>query len=153
MIIDTSAIMAILFGESEAMHYEQTIAATWPRRMSAVALLEATMVIEGRGGTAAGRQLDMFLDKAEIELVPVTPEHVEVARRAAAVRQGQSSGGVELRRLSRLRAREGHRRAAAVQGGRLHPHRRRTGVTPGVNPATRRGDGSPARPRTRAPRP
>ena len=82
MIIDTSAIMAILFGESEAMHYEQTIATTWPRRVSAVALLEATMVIEGRGGTAAGRQLDMFLDKAEIELVPVTPEHVEVARRA-----------------------------------------------------------------------
>lgn len=82
MIIDTSAIMAILFGESEAMHYEQAIATTWPRRMSAVALLEATMVVEGRGGTAAGRQLDVFLDKAEIELVPVTPEHVEVARRA-----------------------------------------------------------------------
>lgn len=82
MIIDTSAIMAILFGESEATHYEQTIAATWPRRMSAVALLEATMVVEGKGGTAAGCQLDMFLDKAEIELVPVTPEHVEAARRA-----------------------------------------------------------------------
>ena len=82
MIIDTSAIMAILFGESDATHYEQAISAAWPRRMSAVALLEATMVVEGKGGAAAGRQLDMLLDKAEIELAPVTPVHVEAARRA-----------------------------------------------------------------------
>ena len=77
-----SAIMAILFGESDATHYEHAISAAWPRRMSAVALLDATMVVEGKGGTAAGRQLDMFLEKAEIELAPVTPEHVEAARRA-----------------------------------------------------------------------
>ncbi len=82
MIIDTSAIMAILFGESDAAHYAQAISAAWPRRMSAVALLEATMVVEGKGGTGAGRELDLFLDKAEIELTPVTPEHVEAARRA-----------------------------------------------------------------------
>ncbi len=82
MIIDTSAIMAILFDEPEAAHYEQAISAAWPRRMSAVALLEAAMVVEGKGGNAAGRQLDTFLDKAEIELMPVTLEHVEAARRA-----------------------------------------------------------------------
>ena len=62
--------MAILFGESDAAHYAQAISATWPRHMSAVALLEATMV-EG-----------MFLYKAEIELAPVTPGHVAAARRA-----------------------------------------------------------------------
>ena len=62
MIIDTSAIMAILFGEPEATHYEQTIATAWPRRMSAVALLEATMVVEGKGRAAAGRQLDPHTD-------------------------------------------------------------------------------------------
>ena len=82
MIIDTSAIMAILLGESDATHYERAISAAWPRRMSAVALLEAIMVVEGRAGAAAGRQLDMFLQEAEIELAPVTPEHVEAARRA-----------------------------------------------------------------------
>ena len=82
MIIDTSAIMAILFGESDATRYEQAISAAWPRRMSAVALLEATMVVEGKGGAEAGRQLDMFLDKAEIELAPVTPAQVEAARHA-----------------------------------------------------------------------
>ena len=44
MIIDTSAILAILLGEADAAHYEDAIAAAWPRRMSAVALLEAAMV-------------------------------------------------------------------------------------------------------------
>jgi ribonuclease VapC len=82
VIIDTSAIMAILFDEADAAHYEQAISAAWPRRMSAVALLEAAMVVEGKGGTAAGRQLDAFLEKASIELTPVTLEHVEAARRA-----------------------------------------------------------------------
>ncbi len=82
MIIDTSAIMAILFDESDAAHYAQTISTAWPRRMSVVALLEAAMVVEGKGGTAAGRQLDAFLDEAAIELMPVTLEHVEAARRA-----------------------------------------------------------------------
>lgn len=82
MIIDTSAILAVLFGEPDAGRYEQAIASAWPRRMSAVALLEATIVVESRGGTAAGHQLDRFLEKAEVELVPVTPEHARAARRA-----------------------------------------------------------------------
>ncbi|MYK87293.1 MAG: type II toxin-antitoxin system VapC family toxin, partial [Acidobacteria bacterium] len=37
-------------------------------------VLEATMVVEGRAGAEAGRQLDVFLQEAEIELSPVTPE-------------------------------------------------------------------------------
>lgn len=82
MIIDTSAILTVLFGEPDAGRYEQAIASAWPRRMSAVALLEATIVVESRGGTAAGHQLDRFLEKAEVELVPVTPEHARAARRA-----------------------------------------------------------------------
>ena len=82
MIIDTSAILAILLAESDAARYEQAISKAWPRRMSAVALLEATMVIEGRGGPVAGDDLDRLLQAAEIELVPVTLEHAEAARRA-----------------------------------------------------------------------
>ena len=82
MIIDTSAIMAILFDEPDAARYETAIAAAWPRRMSAVALFEASMVVEGKGGIAAGHQLDAFVKKANIELMPVTTEQVEAARRA-----------------------------------------------------------------------
>lgn len=82
MIIDTSAILAILLGEPDAEHYEGAIAAAWPRRMSAVALLEAAMVAEARGGVAAGHELDVLLERAEIALVPVTSEHASAARRA-----------------------------------------------------------------------
>jgi len=46
----------------------------WPRRMSVTALLEAAMVVESRGGTAAGHELDLLLEAASIELVPVTTE-------------------------------------------------------------------------------
>ena len=42
----------------------------WPRRMSVAALLEAAMVVESRGGTAAGNELDLLLEAASIELVP-----------------------------------------------------------------------------------
>ena len=82
MIIDTSAIVAVLFAESDAARYERAIATAWPRRMSVVALLEAAMVVESRGGPAAGQDLDLFLQEAEIELVPVTPEQTAVARLA-----------------------------------------------------------------------
>ena len=82
MIIDTSAVVAILLAESDAARYERAISLAWPRRMSAVALLETTMVIEGRNGPDAGDDLDLFLQEADIELEPVTLEQVEAARRA-----------------------------------------------------------------------
>ena len=82
MIIDTSAILAILLRESDSERYEQAIADSWPRRMTAVALLEATMVVEARGGIGAGNDMDAFLKRAQVELVPVTAEHVQAARHA-----------------------------------------------------------------------
>ena len=82
MIIDTSAVLAILFREADARRYEDAIAKAWPRRMAVVALLEAAMVIESRGGSAAGHELDVLLEKAQVELVPLTLEHANAARHA-----------------------------------------------------------------------
>ena len=82
MIIDTSALLAILLGEPDAGRYEDAIAGAWPRRMSAIALLEAAMVVESRGGAKAGHELDVLLEKAAVELVPVTSEHANAARHA-----------------------------------------------------------------------
>ena len=82
MIVDTSAVVAILLAEPDAARYERAISMAWPRRMSVVALLETTMVIEGRSGPDAGDDLDLFLQEADIELEPVTLEQVEAARRA-----------------------------------------------------------------------
>ena len=82
MIIDTSAVLAVLLGEPDAEHYEKTIASALPRRMSVVGLLEAAIVLESRGGTAAADELDLFLQTAEIELAGVTAEQAQAARRA-----------------------------------------------------------------------
>ena len=82
MIIDSSAILAILFEEADAERFKEAIADAWPRRMSVVALLEATMVVEGRGGAEAGNDLDAFLERTRVELVPVTAEQAAAARGA-----------------------------------------------------------------------
>ena len=82
MIVDTSAVLAILFHEPDAAHFARAIALASSRRMSVAALLETTIVLESRSGAAAGYELDAFLQEAKIELEPVTPEHAQAARRA-----------------------------------------------------------------------
>ena len=82
MIIDTSAILAILLREPEAEHFERAISAASSRRISAATLLEATIVLESRFGPAAGHELDAFLRRAQIELEQVTPEQAQTARQA-----------------------------------------------------------------------
>ena len=82
MIVDSSAVLAVLYREPDSGHYETAIATAPNCRMSVANVLETAIVVEGRGGAAAGHELDVFLESAAIELVPVTAEHVEAARRA-----------------------------------------------------------------------
>ena len=82
MIVDTSAVLAILFHESDAERYARAITMASPRRMSVATLLETTIVLESRSAAAAGHELDAFLEEAAIELEPVTPAHAQAARRA-----------------------------------------------------------------------
>ena len=80
MIVDSSAVLAILFGEPDARRHAATIMAAYPCRMSVANVLEASIVVEHRGGEHAAHNLDALLERAEIELVPVTVEHLEAAR-------------------------------------------------------------------------
>ena len=82
MIVDTSAVLAILLQEADARRYAEAIRTASRSRMSVANVLEASIVVESRGGAAAGRELDIFLNRAEMELVPVTIEHVDSARHA-----------------------------------------------------------------------
>ena len=82
MIIDTSAVLAILFQEPDAERYARTISTASSRRMSAATLLEITIVLEKRSGPSAGYELDTFLEESDITLEPVTPEQGQAARRA-----------------------------------------------------------------------
>lgn len=82
MVIDTSALVAIALNEPEATAFEQCIVADSQRLISAATLLEVAMVLETRLGEAAGRELDLWLLKAGIDIVAVDPDQIEVARRA-----------------------------------------------------------------------
>ena len=82
MIVDTSAVITILFGESGSESYERAIAEAANCRMSVVSYLEAAMVLESRSGAAAGHELDAFVEEAEIDLAEVTFEQAQGARRA-----------------------------------------------------------------------
>ncbi len=80
MVLDTSAILAILFDEPERRHFGELIEADGTRLISAATFLEAALVIETRRGEAAGRELDLFMHRAQISVVPVDAEQAEVAR-------------------------------------------------------------------------
>ena len=82
MIVDSSAVLAVLLHETDARRYAGAIMTATPCRMSVVNALEASIVVESRGGAAAGHELDVFLEHAGVELAPVTVEHMEAARRA-----------------------------------------------------------------------
>ena len=81
MILDSSALLAVLYRESDADQYEELIA-TSECRLSIANALEVAIVVEGRGGMEAGQELDAFIESTGIELVPVTAEHFFAARRA-----------------------------------------------------------------------
>jgi ribonuclease VapC len=82
VIVDTSAIVAILRREPEGTaFFDRVLEASRPA-MSAAALVETAMVIEGRGGRQAGADLDNFLARAEIEIVAVTADTARSAREA-----------------------------------------------------------------------
>lgn len=81
MVIDTSAIVAIALDEPEAAEFETRIAGDTVRLISAATVLEAAMVIETRLGEAAGRELDLWLLKAGVDIIPVDAEQLDAARR------------------------------------------------------------------------
>ncbi|MFO7482947.1 type II toxin-antitoxin system VapC family toxin [Oceanibaculum nanhaiense] len=83
MVIDTSALVAILSDEPERRAFNEAIAADPVRLVSAGTLVETGIVLEARYGEIAGRELDLFLHRAGCEIVPVDAEQAELARRAA----------------------------------------------------------------------
>lgn len=82
MIIDTSAILAILFAEDDAARYADAIAAAPLRLMSAANYLEAGIIVDNQTNATAGRQLDALITKASIQVEPVTREQADLARQA-----------------------------------------------------------------------
>jgi ribonuclease VapC len=82
MVIDTSALVAILLREPERRTFIEAIEAADARLMSVATFVEISIVIEARHGAEGLRDLDHFIGRAGIELVPVDAEHGTVARGA-----------------------------------------------------------------------
>lgn len=82
MVVDTSAVLALLLDEPEAETFRVAIEDDETRLVSAATLLETALVIEARKGEAGGRELDLLVHKAAIAVVPLDEEQVAEARRA-----------------------------------------------------------------------
>ena len=82
MVIDTSALIAILQDEPERRAFNEAIEAAERRAMSVASFVEASMVLEAQYGQEGVRDLDLFIAKAGIELVAVDADQAHVARTA-----------------------------------------------------------------------
>lgn len=82
MVIDTSALIAILFGEPEALSFTRTIADESRKLISVFNALESGIVVEARKGEAGGRELDLLIHRARIEIVAMNADQAELARAA-----------------------------------------------------------------------
>ncbi|HSF20280.1 MAG TPA: type II toxin-antitoxin system VapC family toxin [Vicinamibacteria bacterium] len=82
MVLDTSALLALLLDEPEAEDFRAAVEDDPTRLVSAATLLETAIVIEARKGDAGGRELDLLIRTADMTVVPVETDHVSEARRA-----------------------------------------------------------------------
>jgi ribonuclease VapC len=79
MVLDTSAIVAILLDEPEATAFARHIENDPIRLVAAASRIEVTFVIEGRKGEPGRQRLDRFFQLTGAEVVPLTPDQVELA--------------------------------------------------------------------------
>ena len=129
MTVDTSAVLAVMQNEVERSEFVRLIDEADRRLISTVSVLEAAMVLEGRRGEDAGRDLDLFLRRASITTVNFDAEQLAVARFAFRRYGKGRHGHDEPRRESNSRYDlHAHRHQSERQHPAEHPDpgRRRT---------------------------
>lgn len=82
MIIDASALIAILREEPEGERFRKTIATAESRRISAATYVESAIVIDAARDPIASRRLDDLLQRTQTEIVPLTASQAKIAREA-----------------------------------------------------------------------
>ena len=82
MILDTSAIIAILRNETEAPLFAKAVEEAVHRRISAVNYVESAAVIDGSRDPIASRRFDDLLREAQVAVEPVTEAQAHIARQA-----------------------------------------------------------------------
>lgn len=95
IVVDTSALIAILDKEPDAALYAEAIAETDSPLISAATLVEVNIVLLNRHGARAARMVDRLLQEAGFQVESFTAQHAELAREAYAhYAKGQHSAGL-----------------------------------------------------------
>jgi len=82
VIVDSSALVAILKREPERQEFTQALKDTAEVRISAATYFEASIVVDSARDPIASRMLDDLIENCKIEIEPVTPEQARIARQA-----------------------------------------------------------------------
>ena len=95
MVVDASAVLAVLQGEPERRAFNEAIEMAPTRAMSVASFLEASMVIESRYGAEGLRDLDLYIERAAIDLAPVdVPQAMEARRAFSRFGKGRHAAGL-----------------------------------------------------------
>jgi ribonuclease VapC len=82
VIVDSSALVAILFKEADAAAFASALRDAQVCAVAAPTVVEATIVAEGRAGPGMARELDDLLRALDADVVAFTAEHAALARDA-----------------------------------------------------------------------
>ena len=82
MIVDTSALLAILFDEADAEGYARALADADTARPSAGSFVEAAIVVEAQTNASGRGQFDALIRRAGVVIEPFTEEQAHIARQA-----------------------------------------------------------------------
>lgn len=91
IVVDTSALAAIVFRESDRTRFRSAIMSAGSAAMSSGTLVEVRIVLYRRGGAQLVAELEEILAVASIEIVPVDREQADIAHEAF-MRYGKGSG-------------------------------------------------------------
>jgi ribonuclease VapC len=82
MVVDTSAVIAILFGEPESVPFVRALTKDPKIMICSFNALESAIVVEARKGEPGGRELDLFLYRARFDIIPFNSDQAELALKA-----------------------------------------------------------------------
>jgi len=79
MVVDSSALLAILLGEPECDAFLDAMASADRLLLSSVNALESAIVVRARKGPEGGRELDLLLHEASVDVIPFVAEQLALA--------------------------------------------------------------------------